>query len=87
MEPWPPRLSPQVSVETHERLAAVALSPDGRLALTAGAQGVVTLRWLHSLQVRGRDVAGRVGVWRLGAAVLCATLAWACAHLGEGAGR
>lgn len=48
-----------VSADTHERLSAAELSPDGRLLLTAGNQGTVTLRWLHSLQVVLRYDAGR----------------------------
>ncbi|GAB4815481.1 hypothetical protein N2152v2_002527 [Parachlorella kessleri] len=48
-----------VSAPTHERLAVLAPSPDGRLVLTAGTNGVVTLRWLHSLQVVLRYDAGR----------------------------
>ena len=27
------------------------MTPDGKLVLSGGARGVVTLRWLHSLQV------------------------------------
>ena len=41
-----------VSMEGTERLHALVLSPDGRLCLTGGAKGGVTLRWLHSLQAR-----------------------------------
>lgn len=41
----------QVSAPTHERLSALVLSPCGRLVLSGGTNGVVTLRWVHSLQV------------------------------------
>ena len=34
-----------------ERLAAAAVTSDGRFLLTGGAKGSVRLRWLHSLQV------------------------------------
>ena len=40
-----------VSAEGSERLSSLAVSPDGRFLLTGGAKGLVTLRWLHSLQV------------------------------------
>ena len=40
-----------VSAEGSERLSSMAVSPDGRFLLTGGAKGLVTLRWLHSLQV------------------------------------
>ena len=40
------------SVEGSEKLHALRLTPDGRFLLTAGAKGVLTLRWAHSLQVR-----------------------------------
>ena len=40
-----------VTCEGNERLSALAVSPDGRFLLTGGAKGLVTLRWLHSLQV------------------------------------
>lgn len=43
--------SPSPSSDTHERLAALCPTPDGRLLLAAGTSGLVTLRWLHSLQV------------------------------------
>lgn len=45
-----PRL---LAADTHERLAALCPTPDGRLLLAAGTSGLVTLRWLHSLQVGG----------------------------------
>ena len=35
-----------------ERLAALAVSPDGRFLLTGGQRGAVALHWLHSLEVR-----------------------------------
>ena len=40
-----------VSAEGTERLAAGVATADGRFLLTGGAKGLVTLRWLHSLQV------------------------------------
>ena len=45
--------------DTHERLAALAPTPDGRLLLAAGTSGLVTLRWLHSLAPVLRYDAGR----------------------------
>lgn len=39
------------SAEGTERLNALVIPPDGKLLLTGGAKGLVTLRWLHSLQV------------------------------------
>lgn len=42
---------PLVSMEGTERLHALACSPDGRMCVTGGAKGTITLRWLHSLQV------------------------------------
>ncbi|PRW34047.1 BEACH domain-containing lvsC isoform X1 isoform B [Chlorella sorokiniana] len=47
------------SADTHERLAALCPTPDGRLLLAAGTSGLVTLRWLHSLQVVLRYDSGR----------------------------
>ena len=40
-----------VTAEGTERLAAAEVTQDGRFLLTGGAKGIVTLRWLHSLQV------------------------------------
>lgn len=40
-----------VSAEGTEKLSALVMTPDGKLVLSGGARGVVTLRWLHSLQV------------------------------------
>ena len=40
------------TAEGTERLNAFAVSEDGRFLLTGGAKGVITLRWIHSLQVR-----------------------------------
>ena len=37
--------------ECKERLSAFAVSADGRFLLTGGVKGIITLRWLHSLQV------------------------------------
>jgi hypothetical protein len=51
-----------VSAEGSERLAAMAVSPDGRFLLTAGAKGMVVLRWLHSLQVHWTDGHRQMGV-------------------------
>ena len=42
---------PLVAAEGTERLAAAAVTADGRFLLTGGAKGSVRLRWLHSLQV------------------------------------
>ncbi len=42
---------PLVAAEGTERLAAAAVTSDGRFLLTGGAKGSVRLRWLHSLQV------------------------------------
>lgn len=39
------------TAECKERLSAFAVSADGRFLLTGGVKGVITLRWLHSLQV------------------------------------
>lgn len=55
--PAPPHRHPLA--DTHERLAALCPSPDGRLLLAAGTSGRATLRWLHSLQVVLRYDAGR----------------------------
>ena len=52
----PPPLPP---ADTHERLAALCPTPDGRLLLAAGTSGLVSLRWLHSLQVVLRYDGGR----------------------------
>lgn len=41
-----------VSAEGNERLAALAVSPDGHFLLTGGQRGVASLHWLHSLEVR-----------------------------------
>jgi hypothetical protein len=46
-----------VSAEVTERLNALLVPPEGKLLLSGGAKGLVTLRWLHSLQVRGGPVA------------------------------
>eukprot|EP00887_Chlorella_sp_A99_P003486 scaffold7.g3486.t1 len=48
-----------VSADTHERLAALVPSPDGRLVLAGGTSGAVTLRRLHSLAVVLRWEGGR----------------------------
>lgn len=40
-----------VSAEGNERLNALAVTPDGRFLLTGGQRGVVSLHWLHSLEV------------------------------------
>jgi uncharacterized protein YigE (DUF2233 family) len=40
-----------VSAEGNERLNALAVTPDGRFVLTGGQRGVISLHWLHSLQV------------------------------------
>ncbi len=53
--------------DTHERLAALCPTADGRLLLAAGTSGLVTLRWLHSLQVGGTQ---RV-VLQLGGTTAC----------------
>lgn len=37
--------------EGTERLSALAVSADGRFLLSGGAKGVITLQWIHSLQV------------------------------------
>lgn len=39
------------TAECKERLSAFAVSADGRFLLTGGVKGVITVRWLHSLQV------------------------------------
>ena len=39
------------TAEGTEKLHALAVSPDGRLLLSGGAKGVLTLRQAHSLQV------------------------------------
>ena len=39
------------STEGTEQLNAFAVSADGRFLLTGGARGIITLRWIHSLQV------------------------------------
>ncbi len=41
-----------VSADGNERLAALAISPDGHFLLTGGQRGVASLHWLHSLEVR-----------------------------------
>lgn len=56
-----PRL---LAADTHERLAALCPTPDGRLLLAAGTSGLVTLRWLHSLQVGGGAVFVCWGITR-----------------------
>ena len=40
-----------VSCAGSERLSALALSPTGHFLLTGGLRGVVSLLWLHSLEV------------------------------------
>lgn len=45
-----------VTAEGSERLGAVAATVDGRFLLSGGAKGLITLRWLHSLQVFRRDL-------------------------------
>lgn len=40
-----------VSADGNERLAALAISPDGHFLLTGGQRGVASLHWLHSLEV------------------------------------
>lgn len=39
------------TVECKERLSAFAVSADGRFLLTGAVKGIITLRWIHSLQV------------------------------------
>ena len=52
-----------VSAEGTERLNAFAVSADGRFLLTGGAKGIITLRWIHSLQVwYGFDLRLEFGV-------------------------
>ena len=46
------------TAEGTERLSALAVSADGRFVLSGGAKGVITLRWLHSLQVRHGTASG-----------------------------
>ena len=48
------------TAEGTERLSALAVSADGRFVLSGGAKGVITLRWLHSLQVRLLNVSHRL---------------------------
>lgn len=59
-----PHVAP-AAADTHERLASLCPSPDGRLLLAAGTSGLVTLRRLHSLQVCGgwatQQAASRAG--------------------------
>ena len=52
-------LRPLTDALTLERLTSLAPSSDGRLVLSAGAGGAVTLRWLHSLEVVLRYEAAR----------------------------
>lgn len=40
------------SAGSSEKVLSMAISPDGRYILTGGAKGLITLRYLHSLQVR-----------------------------------
>lgn len=40
-----------VSATGNERLSAIALSASGHFLLTGGLRGVVSLHWLHSLEV------------------------------------
>ena len=40
------------TAEGNEKLNALVVSNDGRFLLTGGTKGCITLRWLHSLQVR-----------------------------------
>ena len=47
----PPAPLHPTPADTHERLSCLCPTPDGRLLLSAGTSGLVTLRWLHSLQV------------------------------------
>lgn len=41
----------RLTCECTERVATLAVSPDGKFMLTGGAKGVITLMWLHSFQV------------------------------------
>ena len=40
-----------VSCTGNERLSALAVTPSGHFLLTGGLRGVVSLHWLHSLEV------------------------------------
>ena len=40
-----------VTAEGNERLGAAVATADGRFLLSGGGKGLITLRWLHSLQV------------------------------------
>jgi hypothetical protein len=46
-----------VSADGNERLAALAISPDGHFLLTGGQRGIASLHWLHSLEVRVRALS------------------------------
>ena len=46
-----------VSCAGSERLSALAVSPTGHFLLTGGLRGVVSLLWLHSLEVSEPAVA------------------------------
>lgn len=39
------------TAEGTEKLSAFAVSADGRFLVTGGVKGIITLRWIHSLQV------------------------------------
>lgn len=57
---WPsdPLPSPPLpGADTHERLACLCPTPNGRMLLAAGTSGLVTLRWMHSLQVGASSAA------------------------------
>ncbi|KAK9806574.1 hypothetical protein WJX73_003713 [Symbiochloris irregularis] len=54
-----------VSAEGTEKLSAVVMTPDGKLVISGGARGIVTLRWLHSLQVILRYEGGGAPVTAL----------------------
>ncbi|EIE23680.1 beach-domain-containing protein [Coccomyxa subellipsoidea C-169] len=48
-----------VSADGNERLAALAISPDGHFLLTGGQRGVASLHWLHSLECVVKYDGGR----------------------------
>ncbi len=52
-----------VSAEGNERLAALAVSPDGHFLLTGGQRGVASLHWLHSLEVRALSSSWNSITW------------------------
>ncbi|KAK9905588.1 hypothetical protein WJX75_002584 [Coccomyxa subellipsoidea] len=48
-----------VSADGNERLAALAISPDGHFLLTGGQRGIASLHWLHSLECVVKYDGGR----------------------------